>query len=105
MCGVTGAEGSMRWIFAAVLAAHGVAHSVGFALNWQLLTSPDEPFATTIFGGRWDVGVDGARTVGLLWLVAAGAFLAAAAAVAARADWALGAFVTAVVMSLVMCAV
>lgn len=66
--------GLTRWMFAAVLAAHGIAHLVGFALNWQLMTSPDEPFATTIFAGRWDVGTEGARVVGLLWLVAAGAF-------------------------------
>ena len=69
----------MRVLIAFVLAAHGIAHGVGFAVNWHVISTPELPFSTTVFGGRWDIGVEGIRLVGLLWLVAGAACLAAAA--------------------------
>jgi hypothetical protein len=95
----------MRWLIAFALAAHGIAHGVGFAVNWHIISTPELPFSTTVFAGRWNVGVEGIRLVGLLWLVAGGACLTAAAALAGGAPWSIGATIAALVLSLAMCAV
>jgi len=95
----------MRWLIAALFAAHAIAHGVGFAVNWQLISNPEVPFTTVVLGGRWDVGGGGIRLVGLVWLVAAAAFLIAAAAIAVEARWAFGATIAALVLSLLMCVV
>ena len=94
----------MRWLIAFVLAAHGIAHGVGFAVNWHVIATPELPFSTTVFGGRWNVGVEGIRLVGLLWLVAGAACLTAAAALVADASWSVSATIAALVLSLAMCA-
>ena len=67
----------MRYVLAAFLAAHGIAHLVGFVVPWRLMTAADLPYKTTIFAGRVDLGADGIRMIGLLWLATAVAFLAA----------------------------
>ena len=95
----------MRWLIALVFAAHGIAHGVGFAVNWQVISSPELPFSTTVFGGRWNVGAAGIRWVGLLWLVAGAAWLTAAAALAHNAPWTLAITIAALVLSFAMCAV
>jgi hypothetical protein len=46
-------------------------------------------YKTTILGGRVDLGDRGIRVVGLLWLLAAAAFVAAAGAFVFQAPWAL----------------
>lgn len=94
----------MRWFIALVLAAHGIAHGVGFAVNWQVISTPELPFSTTVFGGRWNVGAEGIRLVGLLWLVAGAACLTAAVALASDAPWSVSATIAALVLSLAMCA-
>lgn len=92
----------MRFAIAAVLAAHGIAHLVGFVSSWRIAELAELPYKTTIVGGRLDVGDVGARLVGLLWLIAALMFIAAAAGVAMQAQWAarLTAFVVAVSLAL-----
>jgi len=64
--------------FAALLAAHGAAHSLAFAVAWKLTEPEDLPYTTKIFGSV-DLGAVGIRIVGLLWLAALAAFLLAAA--------------------------
>ena len=71
----------MRWILAFMLLAHGVAHLPGFLAAWELASFPELPFRTTIFG-TVDVGVIGARLVGIGWLLASIVFTAFAAAIA-----------------------
>ena len=73
----------MRFAFAALLLAHGVAHLVGFAVPWKLLSSEEVPYRTTILGSLIDVGHAGARALGVVWLAAALAFVLLAAAVLA----------------------
>ena len=68
----------MRWLLAGVLAAHGIAHLVGFAVSWRLIQSGEVPYHTKIFAGHLDLGADGIRALGLLWVAAAVVFLAAA---------------------------
>ena len=95
----------MRWLVAFLLAAHGIAHGVGFAVSWHVISTIDLPYSTTVFGGRWNVGDEGIRLVGLLWLLAGAACLIAAAGVVTDAPWAVGATIAALVLSLAMCAV
>ena len=73
----------MRFALASVLTAHGVAHLVGFAVPWKLMSSAEVPYRTTILGGAFDVGHTGTRALGVIWLMAALAFVLLAAAVLA----------------------
>jgi hypothetical protein len=75
---------ALRWAFVLLVAAHGIAHLPGFAVSWRLLASPDVPYHTALLHGRWPIGDTGIRVVGLLWLLAALAFVAGAALLAAR---------------------
>jgi hypothetical protein len=73
----------MRFVFAALLIAHGVAHLVGFVVPWKLVSTAEVPYRTTILGGVADLGDAGMRAVGVVWLVAALAFVLLAGAVLA----------------------
>jgi hypothetical protein len=95
----------MRFVLAILLGAHGVAHLVGFVASWKLATLAELPYKTTIFSGRVDVGDAGIRVMGVLWLLAALAFLIAAFAVATRTGWGIRFTLAAVVASLILCAV
>jgi hypothetical protein len=74
----------MRFFVAAFLAAHGLAHLVGFVSAWRLVDLKDLPYKTTILGGRLDVDDAGMRVMGLFWFAAAVAFAFAGFAVAAQ---------------------
>jgi hypothetical protein len=88
----------MRFVLAFLLAAHGIAHIPGFISSWKLATLAELPYKTTIFSGRLDVGDAGIRIIGVLWLVAALAFLVAAIALATATAWA-GRFMSAAVLA------
>jgi len=78
----------MRIALAVLMVLHGIAHLPGFLVPWRLIQSPDLPYATTILGGRLDLGGGGIRALGAVWLATALAFcLAGAAAGAARPGW------------------
>src|SRR5262245_9754183 len=93
----------MRIVVALFLTAHGIAHLVGFAVPWKLMTSPDIPYRTTIFSGAIDIGDIGERVLGLLWLLAAAAFIAAAAAWLAGARLAATLTLAALMFSVALC--
>jgi hypothetical protein len=93
----------MRFVLASFLLAHGVAHLVGFVSSWKLATLAELPYKTTVFSGRVDVGDAGIRVMGVLWLLAALAFLVAAIAVATEAGWAVRLTVVGVIASLMLC--
>ena len=95
----------MRWLLAAFITAHGIAHLVGFAVSWQLIQSAEVPFTTRLVNGHWDVGLRGIRIVGGLWLAVAVAFVVAAAAVATDTSWAWRAVGATVAASLALCLV
>jgi hypothetical protein len=71
----------MLYILALLLAAHGIAHLPGFLALWKLKDFPELPYKTTLLAGHLDVGDLGARIVGLLFLLAGLAFVAAGIAV------------------------
>jgi hypothetical protein len=93
----------MRFALAALLVAHGVAHVVGFAVPWKLLTSAEVPYRTTVLGGVADIGDAGARALGVLWLSTALAFLLLGAAVLAGWNVRMWAFAL-LSLSIVVCA-
>ena len=65
----------MRFMLAAFLIGHGVAHIVGFVVPWKLMPTPEMPYRTTILGGMMDVGDAGIRAIGIVWLSIALAFV------------------------------
>jgi ABC-type microcin C transport system permease subunit YejB len=77
----------MRLILAALFIGHGVAHVVGFAVPWKLVTSSQVPYRTTVAGGLVDIGPAGVRLVGLLWLFVAVALVSIAAGVLQHTTW------------------
>ena len=77
----------MRLVLAMLMAIHGIAHTAGFAESWQLAPASGVPYRTTVFGGRVDLGDAGIRTVGVLWLLVAFAFLGTAVATVLNAPW------------------
>jgi hypothetical protein len=88
-----------------VLVVHGIAHLPGFAVPWQLITSAELPYRTTILAGRLDIGDAGVRAVGLAWAVAAAAFIVLAWSLWAGLPWTRTLIACAVAYSLVLCAV
>lgn len=94
----------MNYLVAALLAAHGFAHLVGFLVSWRLMESAEVPYRTTIFDGAIDLADGGIRVYGVIWLILAGAFCASAMALlSGTASW-LRAVMTLAVVSLVLCA-
>ena len=69
------------------LAVHGIAHLVGFVVPWKIAALKEEPYRTTLLSGSIDVGDAGIRIVGVLWLLAALGFMAAAAGAFAGCQW------------------
>lgn len=93
----------MRFVLAFFLVAHGVAHLVGVVSSWKLVALAEVPYRTTVFAGRVDLGDAGIRVVGVLWLLAALAFVVAAIAVATQAAWAPHLTLAAASASLLLC--
>jgi len=92
----------VRRAAAAFFVAHGIAHVLGFLGSWRLGEFTDAPSTTAILNGTIDVGDGGMRVVGVVWLAAAAAFLAAAVAMWRGNLRAVAAFT---VFSLVVCVV
>lgn len=69
------------------IALHGLIHLLGFVAYWPLAVLPEMPYKTTLLGGQFDVGRVGMRVYGLLWLLAALGFVAAAAALLKGEGW------------------
>jgi hypothetical protein len=94
----------MRVALIGVLVVHGIAHLPGFAVPWQLITSTELPYRTTVLAGRIDIGDAGVRAVGLAWALAAAAFIALAWSLWAGLPWTRTLIACAVAFSLVLCA-
>ena len=92
----------MRIALALIMALHGIAHLVGFAVNWRLVASEELPYKTTILFGKVDLGTTGIRAVGTAWLLLAILFVAAAVGAAVRPSWWIGLAMSVVVASLVL---
>lgn len=93
-----------RTFCAAVLAAHGLIHLIGFVVPWGIATIDGFAYRTTVLGGTVAIGDAGARLVGVAWLVLAAGFVVAAVATGRRTQWAAGLAGVLAVASIVVCA-
>lgn len=59
---------------------HGIAHLPGFLVPWRLAAPAEIPYTTTVLGRTADLGPVGIKIVGILWLLAALAFVVSGAA-------------------------
>ena len=71
----------LRIALGVFLVAHGTAHLVGFAVPWKLVRSDNPPYRTTLLSGIVDVGPQGIKVIGLLWLLLAIGVVALGAAI------------------------
>lgn len=75
----------LTYAVAGFLALHGLVHLLGTAVYLELAEVPEFAYATTVLGGRVNLGETGIRVFGVLWAVAAAGFVASA--VALVAEW------------------
>jgi hypothetical protein len=93
----------MHIAFALILIGHGFAHLVGFVVSWQIATLKEMPYKTTILAGSVNVGDQGIRVVGILWLMAALAFAVSGIGALARLPWWQWVTLVAAVFSFFLC--
>ena len=79
----------LRIAAAAVVAAHGLIHLIGFVVPWGIAAVEGFPYRTAVLGGAVDLGDGGARLLGLAWLACAVGFVIAGIGIWRRAAWAL----------------
>ncbi|HLN61736.1 MAG TPA: hypothetical protein VK464_09310 [Symbiobacteriaceae bacterium] len=70
-----------------IVGLHGLVHLMGFVPYWPLAAVRELPYKTAIAGGHWLVGAGGMKLFGLLWLLAALGFVAAAVGLFAGQAW------------------
>jgi len=92
-----------RYALAAVVAAHGVIHLIGFVVPWGLAEVVGFPYRTTVLDGTADLGEAGVRVVGIVWLACTVGFIVAAVGIARLWPWALPLTATLAGLSLVVC--
>ncbi|MGH9143283.1 MAG: ABC transporter permease [Vicinamibacterales bacterium] len=61
-----------------LIGLHGLVHLLGTIVYWQLAEVDGFAFKTTVLNGLVDLGARGIQTFGLLWLLPAVGFVAAA---------------------------
>ncbi len=93
----------IRIVAALFLIAHGLVHLLWFVVPWNLMEVDGLPYSTNILSGRIDVGRGGIRFVGLLWVVAAVAFVVAGIALLFAIPWWWTATLGAALYSLFLC--
>ena len=78
---------TIQIIFAIVLGLHGFIHLIGTAVYMKLTEIQGFSYKTTLLDGRWDIGENGIRIFGALWVLPAVAFIVAAIALLAGWEW------------------
>ena len=94
----------MRLLLGAILIVHGISHLVGFVVPWQLVTTPEVPYRTTILAGSVNIGDMGIRAVGVVWLLLALAFVVLGVALLAGI-WSYPVALRVVLASLAICVI
>lgn len=88
---------------AAVLAAHGLIHLIGFLVPWRIAAMDGFPYRTTALGGAVALGEVGAQLLGVAWLVLAVGFVIAAVATWRGASWTVEVTAVLAMASIVVC--
>jgi hypothetical protein len=83
-----------KTMVAAVLVGHGLIHLLGVTAYLKIAELTDLPYKTTLLAGRLDIGDGGARVFGMLWILPAVGFMAAAAGLVMATSWWLPLLVT-----------
>ena len=93
----------LRIVAAALVAAHGLIHLIGFVVPWGISTVEGFPYRTTALGGAIALGDAGARAIGIVWLACAVGFVVAGLGVWRRVSWALPLTAALAVASIALC--
>jgi hypothetical protein len=92
-----------RLLAAALLAAHGFIHVIGFVVPWRIAQVEGFAYRTTALGGSVELGATGVQVAGLAWLAIAVGFIVAAVGAWRGSAWALGLTVALAIASLAVC--
>ena len=90
-------------IAAIYLIVHGLIHLFGFVVNFQIAEIEDITYKTTALAGKLDVGHLGTRVLGIVWLLAAVAFVISGATIFASPPWWWSFTLAATLVSLAIC--
>lgn len=93
----------IRTLAAALLAAHGLIHLIGFVVPWGIAQVEGFPYRTSALAGAVALGETGARAVGVAWLVLAVGFVIAGVATWRREAWAAGLTAVLAIASIIVC--
>ena len=93
--------GPIRFLLAGLLLAHGLIHILGFLATWHIATGGT--IASTPYVGVYTPGEAPVLFLGVVWLVAAIAFVASATALATRRTWWPQVTAASALVSLVLC--
>ncbi len=77
----------IKIIAAIVLIAHGFIHLIGTIVYMKLGEIQGFNYKTTLLGGRWDLGVNGMRSFGALWIFPAVGFIVIGIALLMNLSW------------------
>jgi hypothetical protein len=77
----------IKTIAALILIAHGLIHLMGTIVYMKLGEIPGFNYKTTLLGGRWDLGVDGMRSFGALWIFPTVGFIIIGIALLMNLSW------------------
>ncbi len=103
----TGVEqvGLGQRVVAVFLVLHGLVHLVGFTVAWNLGGPRGVEYSTRILNRSIEVGDAAVKTLGVVWLAAAIAFVVVGVLLWLGRPWARRATIALLVGSLVLCAV
>lgn len=93
----------LRIAAAAVVAAHGLIHLIGFVVPWGISSVEGFAYRTTALGGAVALGDTGARAIGFVWLACAIGFVVAGLGIWRRATWSLPLTAALAVVSIAVC--
>ena len=77
----------IKTIAALVFIAHGLIHLMGTIVYMKLGGIQGFNYKTTLLGGRWDLGVNGIRSFGALWIFPAVGFVVIGTALLMGWSW------------------
>ena len=97
-------SGIITIIAGIVLGLHGLVHLMGPAVYMKLTEIQGFTYKTTLLDGRWDLGENGMRIFGALWIVPDLGFIVCAAALLAGWEWWRPVIVAVTLFSLVLTA-